>query len=367
MRRYLIVSVVILMALVAAWPVLGQREGGKDGQVLSEEEMQQLRARVPGRAASRGIVFGREEQLKLIEAIEEQLVKLKEAIKQAPDREDFRKLPEASPEAQAKLRKEWQKTRQEQQQMVSVIQQQLTKLAGPRSPARIERPGLFLNELKAIHETAVKENAEKTAEHIERLITRYQRGQEERLIISERPDRLGEQLIRLKKAPEFTLTSFDGKTVSLSDYKGKFVVLEWFNLECPFVQYHYNTANTMVDLAKKHKGKIAWLAINSTSHTTPEANKTFAEKHKLPYLILDDRSGKVGRAYNATNTPHIFIIDTKGFIAYDGAIDNSPMGNTPQGQELINYVDKALTELKAGRTVSIRETKPYGCTVKYAN
>jgi len=354
MRKYLIVSVVILMALAVAWPVLGQREGGKDGQVLSEEEMQQLRAHVPGRAASRGIVFGREEQLKTIEAIEKQLLKLKEAIKQAPDREDFRKLPEASPEAQAKLRKEWQKTRQEQQQMVSVIQQQLTKLAGPRSPARIERPGLFLNELKAIHKTAVKENAEKTAEHIERLITRYQIRQEERLI-------------RLKKAPEFTLTSFDGKTVSLSDYKGKIVVLEWFNLECPFVQYHYNTATTMVDLAKKHKGKIAWLAINSTSHTTPEANKTFAEKHKLPYLILDDRTGKIGRAYNATNTPHIFIIDTKGFIAYDGAIDNSPMGNTPQGQELINYADKALTELTAGKTVSLKETKPYGCTVKYAN
>jgi peroxiredoxin len=354
MKRYLITIFVISMALAVAWPVLGQREGKKDGQVLSEEEMQQLRARVPGRAASRGIVFGREEQLKTIEAIEEQLVKLKEAIKQAPDREDFRKLPEASPEQQAKLREEWQKKRQEQQQMVSDIQKQLTKLEGPRSPARIERPGLFLNELKAIRETAIKENAKKTVEHIESLIAKYQIGQEE-------------QLIKLKKAPEFTLTSFGGKTISLSDYKGKIVVLEWFNLECPFVQYHYNTANTMVDLAKKYKDKVVWLAINSTSHTTPEENKTFAEKHKLPYPILDDRSGKVGRAYNATNTPHIFIIDTKGYIVYDGAIDNSPMGNTPQGQELINYVDKALTELKAGRTVSIRETKPYGCTVKYAN
>jgi peroxiredoxin len=369
MRRYLIVSIVILMALAVAWPVLGQREGRESRQALSEEqrtrlrerwqnmseeERQQLRNQMRERTASRGIVFGREEQLKVIEGIEEQLAKLKEAIKQAPDREELRKLPEASPEARAKLREEWQKTRQEQQQMVSAIQRQLTRLVGPRPPERIERPGLFLNELKAIRETAVKENAKKTVEHIESLITRYQIGQEE-------------QVIKLKKAPEFTLTSFDGKTVSLSDYEGKIVALEWFNLECPFVQYHYNTATTMVDLAKKHKGKIVWLAINSTSHTTPEANKTFAEKHKLPYLILDDRSGKVGRAYKATNTPHIFIIDTKGYIAYDGAIDNSPMGETPQGQEPINYVDKALTELKAGRTVSIRETKPYGCTVKYAN
>ena len=217
MRRYLIVSIVILVALAVAWPVLGQREGRESRQALSEEqrtrlrerwqnmseeERQQLRNQMRERTASRGIVFGREEQLKVIEGIEEQLAKLKEAIKQAPDREELRKLPEASPEAQAKLREEWQKTRQEQQQMVSIIKQQLTKLEGPRSPTRIERPGLFLNELKAIHETAIKENAEKTAKHIERLITRYQIRQEERQAISERPGRLREQETRLKKAPD---------------------------------------------------------------------------------------------------------------------------------------------------------------------
>jgi peroxiredoxin len=168
-----------------------------------------------------------------------------------------------------------------------------------------------------------------------------------------------------KKAPAFTLKSFDGKDISLSDYKGKIVVLEWFNDECPFVKYHYEKASTMVDLASKYKDKnVVWLAVNSTSHTTPEQNKEFEAKHELPYPILDDRSGEVGRAYGATNTPHMFVIDAGGNIVYEGAIDNSPMGEKKQGA--VNYVDKALAELTSGKTVSTAKTKPYGCTVKYA-
>jgi peroxiredoxin len=122
----------------------------------------------------------------------------------------------------------------------------------------------------------------------------------------------------------------------------------------------------MVALANKYKDKnVVWLAINSTSHTTPEANNEFAQKHKLPYPILDDRDGKVGRAYGAKTTPHIFIIDAKGHIAYEGAIDNSPMGGVKEG--VINYVDKAIAELTSGKPVSIVESKPYGCSVKYAD
>ena len=170
-----------------------------------------------------------------------------------------------------------------------------------------------------------------------------------------------------RKAPEFTLKSFDGKEITLSDYKGKIVVLEWFNDECPFVRYHYEPANTMVELANKYKDKnVVWLAIDSTSHTTPEQNKEFTGKYKLPFPILDDRPGAAGRAYGATNTPHIFIIDTKANIVYEGAIDNSPKGRTPAGQELINYVDNALVELAAGKPISTPSTKPYGCSVKYA-
>lgn len=167
-----------------------------------------------------------------------------------------------------------------------------------------------------------------------------------------------------RKAPNFTLNSFDGKTISLSDYKGKIVVLEWFNYECPFVLRHYGNQPTMIGLANKYRDKnVVWLAINSTSHATPQANLEFAEKRKLPYPILDDRPGTVGRAYGAKTTPHMYVIDTKGSIAYQGAIDNNETGRKTQG--VINYVDKALAELTGGKQVSTTDTMPYGCTVKY--
>jgi hypothetical protein len=143
-------------------------------------------------------------------------------------------------------------------------------------------------------------------------------------------------------------------------------VLEWFNFECPFVQYHYGKANTMIDLAAKHKDKnVVWLAVNSTSHTTPEANREFAAKHKLAYPILDDRSGQVGRAYGAKTTPHLFVIDPGGRIVYDGAIDNAPLGKTADGQERVSCVENVLASLTAGREIGISNTKPYGCSVKY--
>ena len=129
--------------------------------------------------------------------------------------------------------------------------------------------------------------------------------------------------------------------------------------------YHYEKTNTMVDLANKYKDKnVVWLAVNSTSHTTPEQNKAYVAEHKIPYPILDDRSGKVGRAYGATNTPHMFVIDTSGNIVYAGGIDNSPMGE--KGEDALNYVDKALAELTSGKPVSTASAKPYGCNVKYA-
>ncbi len=166
------------------------------------------------------------------------------------------------------------------------------------------------------------------------------------------------------KAPEFTLANYDGKEVNLSDYKGKIVVLEWFNYECPFVRYHYAASKTMIELPDKYKDNgVVWLAINSTGHQTTEANKGFAEEFKLSYPILDDRTGKVGHLYGAKTTPHMFIIDAKGNIAYSGAIDNSPMGRE---KNVINYVDKALAELTAGKEVSTPDTEPYGCSVKYA-
>ena len=171
-----------------------------------------------------------------------------------------------------------------------------------------------------------------------------------------------------RKAPDFIMKSFDGKNISLSDYKGKIVVLEWLNPECPYLRYHYEKENTMIELAAKYKARnVIWLAVNSTKHLTAETDKEFADKHNLAYAILSDSSGVVGKAYGAKTTPHIFIIDTNGNIAYDGGIDNAPLGNPPEGEELINYVDKALTELIGGKAVSTTNTKPYGSSVKYAN
>jgi peroxiredoxin len=169
------------------------------------------------------------------------------------------------------------------------------------------------------------------------------------------------------EAPGFTLANYDGRQISLSDYGGKIVVLEWLNFECPFVKYHYETKTTMADLAEKYKDmNVAWLAINSTKHATRDQDREFAEKHKLPYPILDDRSGKTGRAYGAVTTPHMFVIDTGGSVVYNGAIDNAPRGKVDGGGEPVNYVDRALSELAAGKTVTTGRTKPYGCTVKYA-
>ncbi len=167
-----------------------------------------------------------------------------------------------------------------------------------------------------------------------------------------------------KKTPEFTLKNYTGNPVSLSYYKGKIVVLEWFSYECPFVRYHYEQANTMTDLAKKYKNKnVVWLAINSTKHLTAERGREFARKHSIEYPILDDSAGKVGHAYEAKTTPHMFIIDSGGTLVYDGAIDNAPLGHS--SEEYVNYVDKALAELTTDKEITTPKTKPYGCSVKY--
>ena len=168
------------------------------------------------------------------------------------------------------------------------------------------------------------------------------------------------------KAPDFTLTDHNGKEVQLSKLRGHVVVLEWFNYDCPFVKAHYNeTRHTMRDLAAKYADKnVVWLIINSTHYTTVEANKTWAEQHQLKQPILLDTDGKVGKLYGAKTTPHLFIVDAAGQIVYQGAIDNAPLGKKPE--KYINYVDQALSELTAAKTVTTQKTKPYGCSVKYA-
>ncbi len=409
MKRYKIPTIVVLVALVvacvafaqdeetSAQRVQRQREAMKQRmqnmseaerekflaemrqrrerfQNMSEEEKEKFRAQMQQRFGGR---FGRQEQLKAVEAIEEQVAKLKAAI-QSTGTIDRSKWRELSEEERNKLREKIMKARQERQAAIGAIEEQVAKLRGPRRPQVEPQPSI--GELMAIHELAVKEKATQTATRLERLIARYRR--DSRVRVPEprpRPERLErpqrERPARQerdiqdessgKRAPEFELNSFDGKTVSLSDYRGKIVVLEWFNFECPLSLYHYETKNTMVELANKYKDKnVIWLAVNSTNHTTPEPNKDFAKRHGLPYLILDDRSGEVGRAYGAETTPHMYIIDPRGRIVYEGAIDDSPLGKKKEG--VVNYVDNALAELTAGKAVSTAKTKPYGCTVKYA-
>lgn len=166
-------------------------------------------------------------------------------------------------------------------------------------------------------------------------------------------------------APQFSLEDQNGKVVNLSDLKDKIVVLEWFNEECPYCAKQYKDGSMQAHGAKYAEKGVVWLAINSTKGKTNADNKQIAGDWKIPFPILNDSTGKVGHAYGAKTTPHMFIIN-KGQIAYMGAIDNDAKGDK-KGSEKVNYVSKALDEILAGQSVSEPETKAYGCSVKYAN
>jgi peroxiredoxin len=172
-------------------------------------------------------------------------------------------------------------------------------------------------------------------------------------------------------APDFTLPAVDGTTVKLSDFKGKRVVLEWFNPECPFVKAAHGEGPLKDMAAKTTATGVVWLAINSggpgkQGHGV-EVNKKAAADWSLAHPILLDETGAVGRAYGATNTPHMYIIDDKGVLAYRGGLDNAPMNvPDPPGSQLINHTADALAALAAGKTVAAAETRAWGCSVKFA-
>ena len=173
-----------------------------------------------------------------------------------------------------------------------------------------------------------------------------------------------------QKAPDFKLADLNGKEHTLSDYTadGKIVVLEWFNSGCPYVKKHYREDTmTMNKLAEKYREQdVVWLRVNSGAPgeqgTGLELNRQVAEDWNIKDPILLDESGKVGKSYNAKNTPAMAVINSDGTLAYWGAIDND-RGGRNAGE--INYVDLALTALIAGESVETAETKPYGCGVKY--
>lgn len=170
-------------------------------------------------------------------------------------------------------------------------------------------------------------------------------------------------------APDFTLTDLDGKVVKLSDFKGKTVVLEWFNPGCPFVQLAHRKGG-LKDVPAQQVGKgVVWLAINSGAAGKQGHDKADNVKAKgefaMSYPVLLDEKGEVGRAYGAKHTPHMFIVDPKGTLVYAGAIDSTGGGEPEPGEAVTNYVDVALGELAAGKTVAKAETEAFGCSVKY--
>ncbi|HEX9667301.1 MAG TPA: redoxin domain-containing protein [Thermodesulfobacteriota bacterium] len=166
-------------------------------------------------------------------------------------------------------------------------------------------------------------------------------------------------------APDFTLEDQKGNVVKLSDINDSIIVLEWMNPDCPFVQRHYNS-KTMTTLADKYREKnVVWMAINSTHYMNKEDDQNWINKFKVGYPILDDSSGSVGKLYDAKTTPNMYIIDPSGILVYSGAIDDDPRGS--KDGKALNYVDQALEEILAGKTVTISQTKPYGCSVKYSN
>ncbi|MCB9685026.1 MAG: redoxin domain-containing protein [Alphaproteobacteria bacterium] len=174
-------------------------------------------------------------------------------------------------------------------------------------------------------------------------------------------------------APDFTLKDLSGNDVSLASFRGKTVVLEWFNPQCPFVVAAH-TKGSLIDAAKKHQAEgVVWLAVNSGAPGKQgyevTANQQAVADWALGHPILRDESGTVGKAYGATNTPNMFVVDPQGVVRYAGAIDNSPDGEkgAPQGGTLVNWVDAALTDLAAGRPVATPATRPYGCGVKYGS
>ncbi|HEX8603592.1 MAG TPA: redoxin domain-containing protein [Pseudoduganella sp.] len=173
-------------------------------------------------------------------------------------------------------------------------------------------------------------------------------------------------------APAFSGVDTAGKPVSLDRYKGKYVVLEWVNPDCPFVKKHYDSGN--MPATQKHAAAkdVVWLSVSTSGNATTDPkvasalNNWAKEKHATPTAtVLDD--GKIGHAYGARTTPHLYLIDPAGKIVYAGAIDSKPSANPADIPGATNYVIQAIDEARAGKAVSKPVTQPYGCSVKYAS
>jgi peroxiredoxin len=167
-------------------------------------------------------------------------------------------------------------------------------------------------------------------------------------------------------APDFKVKDTSGKEHSLSAYKGKFVVLEWVNPDCPFVKKHYDSSNMQATQKSAEAKGAVWLSVSTgAGGKASELDAWVKEKNAAPTATLLDSDGKVGKAYGARTTPHMYVINPEGKLVYAGAIDNKPTANKADVQGATNYVTAALTEAMAGKAVSKATSEPYGCSVKY--
>lgn len=172
-------------------------------------------------------------------------------------------------------------------------------------------------------------------------------------------------------APAFSATDSNGKTVSLSDFRGRTVVLEWFNPECPFVKKFYEPGAMQKLQADARRDGVVWLVVNSGApgkqgHLTPEQANAFIRANGVAATAyIPDPSGTIGRAYDARTTPHMFVIDPAGTLVYAGGIDDIQSANSADIAKARNFVTLALADLKAGRPVANPTSRPYGCSVKY--
>ena len=174
-------------------------------------------------------------------------------------------------------------------------------------------------------------------------------------------------------AQDFKLTDVNGQTVQLSQFRGKTVILEWHNPGCPFVSKHYGSGNMQAtQKAAREQGAI-WLTINSGAEgkqghmTGAEAKALIARQRIQSTDYLLDPKGLVGKAYGARTTPHMYIIDGSGILVYQGGIDDRPTANTADIKDARNHVLAALKEMRSGNKISVAQSRPYGCSVKYGS
>ncbi len=176
----------------------------------------------------------------------------------------------------------------------------------------------------------------------------------------------GDKAVVGKRAPNFTLNDTDGNEVSLSDFAGKMVVLQWINKDCPVCRrvMEKGLTSKMLENLKRLDENIVWLAIDTTHYMKPEDTAAYLKKHGMPGKGLMDPTGAVGQIYEAKTTPHLYVIDTKGVLRYAGAMDDDRRGR--KGTDATNYAVNAVQQIVEGKEVSPSSTRPYGCSVKYS-